>query len=68
MSGECENCGEHCLDCQCIHIHFKSVSDLRKRLPSLFIDQKEGECYNFTFEDEETEKEFDKIKKAFEEK
>jgi len=25
MSGECEKCGEHCLDCQCLDIHICAV-------------------------------------------
>lgn len=30
MSGECDKCGEHCLDCKCIENHILSISCLMK--------------------------------------
>lgn len=32
MSGDCENCGEHCLDCKCDGITFRPAEKLKKFL------------------------------------
>lgn len=32
MSGECDKCGEHCMDCQCMTTHSDKADDLVERL------------------------------------
>ena len=40
-------------------------SDFRKRIVSLWQDQKENEIYDLTFEDRESENEFNKLIECF---
>ncbi|GEM_PF-5045736 len=48
-----------------IKVHFSSIPDFRKRIVSLWQDQKEAEVYDFTFETPEVKMEFDNLVKAF---
>lgn len=44
-----------------IKITFSSQTDFRKRIAGLWQDQKKDEVYEFTFPDEETEKQFEDL-------
>ena len=49
-------------------ITFKSIADFKSRIATLWQNQKEGEEYEFIFEDQETENEFNKLMMCFMEK
>lgn len=48
-----------------IPIHFKSKDDFRGRIAHLWMDQKKDETYVFSFENKETEDDFNALMKAF---
>lgn len=48
-----------------IEVTFKSKQDFRNRIARLWQDQKEDECYEFNFPDQETEKEFENLMSQF---
>jgi hypothetical protein len=48
-----------------ITIHFQSIKDFRSRIGNLWLDQKEGEVFDFTFENKEIEDEYLNLIKCF---
>ncbi len=53
------------MDKEEVLIVFKSKQDFRNRIAKLWQDQEENEIYVFEFPDEETEREFEALEKAF---
>ena len=47
------------------NIHFKGVKDFRSRIAGLWQNQKVYETYDFTFENNETEKAFNELIECF---
>lgn len=48
-----------------IPIHFKNKLDFRARIAALWQDQKDDECYDFTFGDEEAKQDFVALMNCF---
>lgn len=48
-----------------IPIHFKNKADFRARIAALWQDQKDDECYDITFGDEETKIDFENLANCF---
>jgi len=53
------------MDKEEVLIVFKSKQDFRNRIAKLWQDQKPNEIYCFEFPDEETEREFEALERAF---